>query len=237
MSNVIYDLKSIKLINNTEEQISFFNYVMDVLNEQPLACLIIRDKIPKNIGGYFSAYNCVNRLVLPQTNLKYNKNKKTLKIKEFSIFLHECCHFLHLVKDNGTYLSNTTIKPKDKNETFDKSELKYLEYEAGYRSCILNNIYNLCPKKDVLKCNLSNMLSYCEFPSWYIKLAKMEPKFVKKVINEWIDEQTKFSICSSFKIDIPLNEKILKKLKKYNISVDENDQETSNDVENTNINN
>lgn len=148
----------------------FFSYIMSKLQEvddEGLACFIIGRKI-EGAGGYFTGSDEVNRIVLPEGSATYNPKTKELTFKdddEFTIFIHEASHFVHLVCDKGEFISPSFkhLEPMQyaASNGHHRSNTKYIEYEAGYRSLYYNSIYEMFEdNSQIMRMNLMNMLHY-----------------------------------------------------------------------------
>lgn len=201
----------------------FFSYIMSKLQEVDdvgLACFIIGRKLA-GAGGYFTGADEVNRIVLPEGSATYDPKTKELTFKdddEFTIFIHEASHFMHLVVDKGEFISPSFkhLKPMAyaASNGHLRSNTKYLEYEAGYRSLYFNEIYEMFEdNSQILRMNLMNMMHYMkvksseEFIEEYKKLTDDAAKkeFLQKRKDE-IDEKlksiTKWSQIDSFELDL-----------------------------------
>lgn len=201
----------------------FFAYIMSKLQEVDdvgLACFIIGRKL-KGAGGYFTGADEVNRIVLPEGSATYDPKTKEVTFKnddEFTIFIHEASHFMHLVCDNGKFISPSFqhLKPMEhaRNSGHHRSNTKYLEYEAGYRSLYFNEVYEMFEdNSQIMRMNLMNMMHYMSvktedsFIEEYKKLKTDEEKkdFMQKRKDE-IDAKlatiTKWSQIDSFELDL-----------------------------------
>lgn len=201
----------------------FFSYIMSKLQEVDdvgLACFIIGRKLA-GAGGYFTGADEVNRIVLPEGSATYDPKTKELTFKdddEFTIFIHEASHFMHLVVDKGEFISPSFkhLKPMEHAASNGhlKSNTKYLEYEAGYRSLYFNEIYEMFEdNSQILRMNLMNMMHYMkvkssdEFIEEYKKLTDEAAKkeFLQKrkgEIDEKLKSITKWSQIDSFELDL-----------------------------------
>lgn len=218
--------ETVKLNDNSkyaEGRKLFFNYIMSKLQEVDdvgLACFIIGRKL-EGAGGYFTAADEVARIVLPEGSATYNPKTKELTFKdddEFTIFIHEASHFLHLVCDKGKFISPSFehLKPMEHaaSNGHHRSNTKYLEYEAGYRSLYYNGMYDMFEdNSQIMRMNLMNMMHYMRvntddsFIEEYKKLETDEAKkeFMEKrkaEIDEHLKTITKWSQIDSFEIDL-----------------------------------
>lgn len=201
----------------------FFDFIMHNMQEvdnEGLACFIIGKKI-EGVGGYFTGADYVNRIVLPEGIATYDPKTKEVTFKDdeqFGIFVHESSHFMHLVVDKGKFISPSFehLKPMALAATngHARSNTKYLEYEAGYRSLYYNEIYEMYPDNEVImELNLMNMTNYMHIKSddnfieEYKKLKTEEERmeFLKKrkdEVKEKLKSITKWSQIDKFELDL-----------------------------------
>lgn len=168
------------------------------------------DGIFKEIGGYFETnYFEMDKIVIPEDTCDVDMDKKTIKFRndeKFAIFLHEVSHYYHIKKDKGKFISRDLedmkpYSPGEHGEHF-KPMVKYLEYEAGWRSLYYNDIYGLFPEGDrtVLEVNLRNMQHYCVIENILDFDGNNEQ--IARRIDEWIKTTEKFSSVAGFQIVI-----------------------------------
>mgnify|MGYP003469008660 FL=1 len=106
------DCAATKLVSTNAGQCQFFTHVMEKLDEQQFGVFVIGKKL-EGAGGYFIEKNLVTRIVLPEGTATYDEVNNTISFpsdKEFTIFVHEASHFLHLVVDKGHYMAKLTLK-------------------------------------------------------------------------------------------------------------------------------
>ena len=168
----------IKLDDPNEGRRDFFDMIMTRMQEiedkggaDGFCAFIIGRKI-EGVGGYFTGEDYIYRLVLPEGTATYDESMKLLKFaddKKFGIFVHEASHFLHLVVDKGEFISPSfeKLEPMRRAATNGhlRSNTKYMEFEAGYRSLYYNKIYEMYPEDDktIWDLNMCNMLNYVSF--------------------------------------------------------------------------
>lgn len=164
------------------------------------------DGVFRDVGGYFTTnYFKMDKIVIPEDTCVVDMGKKTVKFAndaKFAVFLHEVSHYYHLVKDKGKFISKAfeDMKPYkigERGEHF-KPYIKYLEYEAGWRSLYYSDIYNLYPDGDrtVLETNLRNMIHYCEIVNI---LDFNDQDQVNRRVDEWVRTTEKFNSIAEFK--------------------------------------
>lgn len=221
--------RDIKLSDSTEwaeGRKRFFEDIMDALqqaDEEWCASLVIGRKL-EHAAAYFTAADCLITIVMPEGTVEFDENTKELKFADedkWMCFVHEASHFMHLVADGGKFISPSFehLEPMV-HAAFDghrRSNTKYLEFEAGYRSLYYNEIYGMGPKELYFKGNLRNMMNYVavdgleEFVK-AIRACKTEDE-AKKVI-ESRDEDfkkaarqvKKWSDLDKFHLSVPKDE-------------------------------
>lgn len=147
----------------------FFEDIMTELqraDEEWCASLVIGRKLDK-AAAYFTAQDCLITIVMPEGTVTYDENAKEIRFADednWVCFVHEASHFMHMVVDGGKFISPSFehLEPMV-HAAFDghrRSNTKYLEFEAGYRSLYYNEIYEMGPKELYFKRNLQNMMHY-----------------------------------------------------------------------------
>lgn len=147
----------------------FFEDIMTELqraDEEWCASLVIGRKLDK-AAAYFTAADCLITIVMPEGTVTYDENTKEIRFADedkWVCFVHEASHFMHMVVDGGKFISPSFehLEPMV-HAAFDghrKSNTKYLEFEAGYRSLYYNEIYEMGPKEIYFERNLKNMMNY-----------------------------------------------------------------------------
>lgn len=160
------DCAATKLVSTNSGQCQFFTHVMEKLDEQQFGVFVIGKKV-EGAGGYFTEKNLVTRIVLPEGTATYDEVNNTISFpsdKNFAIFVHEASHFLHMVVDKGHYMAKPLRGMEDisinSKDFLDMKYRKYIEYEAGWRSLVYNQRYNMDIADVILKVNLTNMSNY-----------------------------------------------------------------------------
>ena len=205
----------------------YFKYIMgkleDVDTEPEIygfagTALIIGRKL-ENAGGYFTGTDSIARIVLPEGTATYDETTKELQFADdyqFGVFVHESSHFLHLVCDKGKFMSPEfeKLEPMCRAAEYGhhRSNTKYIEYEAGWRSLYSNRLYEMFEDDSLIfKMNLQNMLHYTKFNASEefrkdLKAAKT-PEELKKACeahqgeyDEAVKNITKWSQLSTFVI-------------------------------------
>lgn len=148
--------------DNSGLQIAW-NFIRGKITGAKFASVVFQDqKIldRSGIGGFFTTKSFVNILYLSKDYLRDGK----IKFKDddaAAVFLHECCHYLHLVSNQGRYSQKddevvTTLPPSSMKIT-PKSRY-YSEREAWLLSLNLNKIFRLGLLDPINKINAHNML-------------------------------------------------------------------------------
>lgn len=204
----------VKLDDACEGRQDFFNMIMTRMQEiedkggaEGFCAFIIGRKI-EGVGGYFTGQDYIYRLVLPEGVADYDEEKKLLKFKDdkqFGIFVHEASHFMHLVVDKGAFISPSFehLEPMKHaaHGAHLKSNTKYMEFEAGYRSLYYNKIYEMYPEDDktIWDLNMNNMLNYVTFKGHEDFLKELraikDEKEREKKIDEKEEEIKEFTKC------------------------------------------
>lgn len=164
--------QDVKLADSTEWAEGRKRFFEDIMTEfqraddEYCASLVIGRKL-EGAKAYFTAQDYLITLVMPEGTATYDENTKEIKFVDedcWMCFVHEASHFMHLVVDGGKFISPSFdhLEPMV-HAAFDghlRSNSKYLEYEAGYRSLYYNEIYEMGPKELYFQGNLRNMLNY-----------------------------------------------------------------------------
>ena len=140
-----------------------WNFIRGKITSAKFASIVFQDQEVldrSGIGGFFTERSFVNILYLSKDYLCDGK----IAFKEdeaASVFLHECCHYLHLVSNRGHYSQKddevvTTLPPSSMKIT-PKSRY-YSEREAWQLSLNLNKIFRLGLLDQINKTNAHNML-------------------------------------------------------------------------------
>lgn len=236
-------IKDIKLESNNEGQKKFFSEVMATLDKEMFSAFILNSAM-KNAGGYFTDVRYFSRIVLPEKTATYNKKNHSVKFANdemFGIFIHEACHYLHIKRDKGRFISKELMKmiPFDsKNMEFWNEFRTECEYEAGWRSIYYNRLYKMVDEKIVKDLNIKNMTIYLkpsEQLNEFVHILKTQlfnknvPEdkhkiceetydkiltYIAKKKKEYLDNIDRFSELSSFKFPYYLTEKDETKLTK-----------------------
>lgn len=204
-------IKDFKLVDNgpcAENRKTFWNSLAQYIGSKLFGAIEI-DGVFKEIGGYFTTnYFKMDKIVIPEDTCDVDMVKKTITFRndyKFAIFLHEVSHYYHIVKDKGVFMSKAfkdmkPYQPGERGEHY-KPLVKYLEYEAGWRSLYYSDIFGLYPEGDrtVLETNLQNMRHYCSI----VNILDFEDQEqVERRIDEWIKTTEKFNSTAEFKIVI-----------------------------------
>lgn len=206
-------IKNVELIDDGpygENRKQFWNNLTAYISSKFFGAIEI-DGVFKEIGGYFTTnYLEMDKIVIPETScdVDLHNNAGTIKFRndeQFAIFLHEVSHYFHVIRDKGKYISaefrdRKPYKPGEHGE-HSRSEIPFLEYEAGWRSLYYSDIYNLFPEGDrtVLETNLINIKNYCQI----VNLMDFEDEeTIRKRLNEWVKTTEKFNSTAEFKIVI-----------------------------------
>lgn len=197
------DFTKVRLLDSVPGRVKFFERMMEHLQEAQdraldegrpgMSALILGRKI-ENVGGYFTNGKFVPRIVLPADIATYDEVNDTIQFaddKAFGTFVHEASHFVHLLLDKGHFTAKTLRdKPhSDINNVktyLDKKVIRDDEYEAGWRSLVYNNMYDMKAKDVIFELNRNNMMVYIDKPEC--------TKFIRERIDKaYIDSHDKMS--------------------------------------------
>lgn len=202
------NIMNVELIDESpysENRREFFEMIKKELSKEFMSCLIIGNKL-ENAGGYFTNSKMLPRIVLPEDTAECTE--KSIKFKNddcFGIFVHECSHYLHIIKDYGVYKAPSLMERKPvviTDNSFLKSETVHIEYEAGYRSLIMNRMYELFPinNRTILDLNLNNMIHYIKIKN--ASEFKDKCDLFKERIKKWKETVEKWSEIKTYEIII-----------------------------------
>ena len=195
-------IKNIELVDNSEYapgRIRFWHDLQNFMSTQ-LVAFIQFDEKPKEGTAYFQRQSLkVDHIYMPEDSAEIKlegsgaETKGTIRFvndHNFALFLHEVSHYLHLVKDDGKFISpSIKDKPKklmSKSGLHSKTYTIDIEYEAGYRSLKYARLYNMFPENDrtVLEINLINMMNYITIINEK-DFVGCDPEVWKRRIKEW----------------------------------------------------
>lgn len=144
-----------------------WNFIQNSICSVKLASIVFKDKYILDLqgcGGFFTSYKFVNVLCLPMTMIDPEKN--VLKFKdddEAATFIHECCHFIHVVRNGGRY-SQKDIPDLDQigkivfTGNIPPKMRYFLEREAWQLSLNLDKVFHMNLKEAIDRSNCENML-------------------------------------------------------------------------------
>jgi hypothetical protein len=149
--------------DNSGLQIAW-NFIRGKITGAKFASVVFQDqKIldRTGIGGFFTTKSFVNILYLSKDYLSDGK----IKFKNddaAAVFLHECCHYLHLVSNQGRYSQKddeivTSLPPANPTKVNPKSRY-YAEREAWFLSLNMNKVFRLNLLDEINRINTRNML-------------------------------------------------------------------------------
>lgn len=183
------DFTNVKLLDIVPGRVKFFERVMEHLQEAQdraldegrpgMSALILGRKI-ENVGGYFTNGKYVPRIVLPADIATYDEQNDTIQFadeKAFCVFVHEACHFIHLMLDDGRFTAKS-LRDKEHSSLnniktyLDRNVVRDDEYEAGWRSLVYNNLYDLQAKDTIFELNRNNMMIYLDKPECAKKIRE-----------------------------------------------------------------
>lgn len=193
--------------NQTSDDLqNLCNEISEAFDTLEFGKIVVGVKMSDAIGGYYTKKMHCPGIYLPQ-----NKNSCKIDLinqkfiinftpENFSVFVHEASHFLHIERDKGVWLQpNISIDPlKDltllNNSGVKKNALyrRCAELEAGYRSVKMIKKYNL--SKEYGKLNFINQIKNILFydidkQSWYKRYLSIDKKLKnEKEINNLFDE-------------------------------------------------
>lgn len=205
----------IKVDNETNEHFSdLCAEIGDAFDSLDFGKIVIGAKMPSSVGGYYTKKQHCPGIYLPQskdTCIIDEENEKFIinfTPSQFSDFVHEACHFLHMERDKGfwTHPSIIGLEPLDDMTKLCESGVKNnfiyrrsAEIEAGLRSVQMIRKYGLSLMYGKLNhaSQITNILVYdINKQSWYKKYIDLNKKLSKedsktmydKIINLFIDK-------------------------------------------------
>lgn len=204
MVKITDDFETYELEDENEGRREFWHEIMESLAERTFGLLKIGVPMPDGVGGFFTDRLHVDSINLPESWEVKGKKVTYKDDHAFMIFVHEACHFLHLSRDEGLFISPINEKgmKMDMRDMLDNTSWRRAaEYEAGYRAIMMDRAYHMFPGSRVnLEGNLTNMLNYdikYQTPEWQEKFHKKmkgkEGDEYKKAIQKYIGKVKKFS--------------------------------------------
>ena len=204
MLKIMDNFEDYTLVDENEGRKAFWKEIMHTLAERTFPLLKIGVPMPKGVGGFFTDHYHLDSINLPDTWEVKGKEVTYKDDEAFMIFVHESCHFLHLSRDEGMFISpveenGTTCSMKDLLEK--ESLRRDIEYEAGYRAMLMDRAFKMFPGSRVnLDGNLRNMINYdikYQTPEWrkkfMKKMGKLKDDEYKAAIDKYISKVKKFS--------------------------------------------
>lgn len=201
-------IKRYKLIDDNPGRQSFWRFLVGYMSTQMFASIMFVEDFDKRIGGFFAndlyagdqILKDIKGIVLPQKSVKVctDEGQESVKFntdRDFATFLHEASHYLHVVKDNGSFHCPFL-------QGHDMSAVRDMEYEAGWRSLETSHIYGMFPPDDrtVLEMNLKNMLHYVKIEN--LEEFKGNDQLFRDRQVTWIKSVKKFSDIHDYKVVI-----------------------------------
>ena len=196
------------MIDDNPGRQSFWHFMTSYMASQMFSSIMFVEDFDKRVGGLFSKdlytgdqiLKDIEGIVLPLRSVKVctDPGKESVKFNtdhDFATFLHEASHYLHVVKDGGSFHCPFL-------HGHDMSAVRDMEYEAGWRSLETAHIYNMFPEGDrtVLEMNLTNMLHYLDIQN--IEEFKGKQQLFKDRQAAWIKSVKKFSDIHDYKVVI-----------------------------------
>ena len=209
-------IKNIKLIDNSEYaegRTRFWHDLQWFMSEQLFANIQFDEKLTTAEAFFQRQRFKLDRIYMPEESAEVilegsgAETRGSIRFVDdynFGLFLHEASHYLHLIKDEGKFLAPSLNgeHPKrliNKEGFHSKSYTIDIEYEAGYRSLMYSNLYNLYAPDDrtVLELNLSNMLNYITILNKE-SFDGCDPEVFKRRLKEWKKTTDSFEDISDY---------------------------------------
>ena len=156
-----------KLISEKEGQRRFWDDLMKELEDNDFSVLYFNVPVPDGAAAYFTnntGYRMTfDSICCPVNTADIDTANKTVKFRserDFAIFVHECSHWRHLVRDKGVCQAKGIAGKVYQSTDISKSHRRDIEYEAGWRAIVTDNIYQLFEPRVSLEVNLINMFCY-----------------------------------------------------------------------------
>jgi len=150
--------------------------VMTQLEKEPFAVIKIGVPMPPLCGAYFGVRKGITTLCLSAEAATFEDNMITFADdRYFAMFVHEASHFQHFCVDRGTFKSPSLINkcPIDFDrmdqiasgdnlvDRVSNSELRDIEYEAGWRAMFSDKKFKLFPgSRLLLEMMMGNLFLY-----------------------------------------------------------------------------
>lgn len=168
------EFANLRLNSNVPGQQAFWNDMMKKFDADPLFVLRFNSNVwnESAAGGYHWSKG-VNFIDLPYIKEAFNDpyivkdNTVTFPTDEsFAIFMHECMHYEHLFLDNGMCISpsfegqyeeDICCRPDEFEMNWET--MRRVEYEAGYRAILRNNVLNAVDKRLMRNCQFWNIFA------------------------------------------------------------------------------
>lgn len=222
----------IKVNGKTNDNLSALsNEIAEAFDSLTFGKIVIGVKMPDIIGGYYTKKLHCPGIYLPQSINTCTIDEKNQKFiidftpDNFSTFVHEANHFLHLERDHGMWLQPLiSIEPLTDLKLLVNSGVKTgalyrrcAELEAGYRSVRMIKKYNLSSEYGKLNflAQISNLLVYdINKQTWYKKYIKIYSKlksnkdrkrFLDKFVDKFAEKYSMFTIDMN-KMELPETE-------------------------------
>ncbi len=185
----------IKVDNQINEHFpNLCNEICEAFDDLDFGKIVIGAKMPSDAGGYYTKQQHCPGIYLPQSkdtctiDIENQKFIINFSPSEFSNFVHESCHFLHMERDKGfwTHPSITGLEPLTDMRMLAESGVKKnfiyrrsAEIEAGLRSVQMIRKYQLSALYGKLNHynQISNILVYdINKQSWYKEYINLNKK-------------------------------------------------------------
>lgn len=155
------------LLSDNEGQCRFWSELMKELENNIYSVLCFNVPIRSGAEAYFTnttGYRTMfDTICCPEKTAKVDTVKKTVKFnssKDMAIFVHECSHWRHLVRDNGVCQAKGIAGKVYQSNDVAVSHRRDIEYEAGWRAIVTDNLYQMFEPRISLELNIMNMFNY-----------------------------------------------------------------------------
>ncbi len=214
----------IKVNDQTNDRLmALAGEICDAFDELDFGKVVIGAKMPSNAGGYYTKKQHCPGIYLPQSkdtctiDLENQKFIIEFTPDEFSNFVHEASHFLHMERDKGFWLhpSIEGLEPLNDMNLLAESGVKKnaifrrcAELEAGLRSVQLIKKYNLSKEFGELNHNnqINNILVYdINKQPWYSEYIKISKNLSKKAFVDLFNDIAKIFAKKYSLLNIPMD--------------------------------
>lgn len=226
---ICHSFTDYKLISDNPGQQKYWDELMKELENNIFSVLCFNMPMETNTAAYFTNTtgfrNTFDCICCPENIAIIDLQNKTVKFNsehDFAVFVHETCHWKHLVRDKGICTAKGLNGKIYTSKDTDPVHRRDIEYEAGWRAIVLDNLYHLFEPRMSLNINLINIFTYDvkNVPEDTLKEFKELIKdidkniYIKILIDSFISKIEKFSDWSDPKHELDISE-LMEAIKNY----------------------